>query len=202
MSRRSKGPHLWLRSERKNNGKLVSRANWIIIDGGKHIATGCSAGENTKAQQCLASYILDKYRPNRRLRDIDRIDVAEVLTIYDEDCRERQKNKPKFDERLVRLTKWWGGKTLASVTGETCRAYVKFRGSNGGARRDLEDLRAAINHHAKEGFHRGVVCVALPEKGPSRNRWLTRSEAAKLLLASTRNPNGTSRSAKGSENRD
>jgi hypothetical protein len=42
-------------------------------------------------------------------------------------------------------------------------------------------LRAAINHHAKEGFHRGVVRVVLPEKGPARDRWLTRSEAAKLL---------------------
>ena len=45
------------------------------------------------------------------------------------------------------------------------------------------DLRAAINHHAKKGFHRGVVRVVLPEKSPSRNRWLTRSEAAKLLGA-------------------
>src|ERR1700722_19505008 len=129
----------------------------------------------------LARYIIDKHRPNRRRRDIDEIDVADVLAIYDEDCRERQKNKPKFDERLVRLTKWWGGKKLASVTGETCRAYVKFRGSNGGARRDLEDLRAAINHHAKEGFHRGIVRVVLPEKGLPRERWPTRSEAAKLL---------------------
>jgi integrase len=51
----------------------------------------------------------------------------------------------------------------------------------GGARRDLEDLRAAINHHAKEGFHRGVVRVVLPEKGLPRERWLSRQEAAKLL---------------------
>ena len=181
MPRRSKGPHLWLRKERKKNGKLVARASWIIIDGGKHIATGCSARENTEAQECLGRYIIDKHRPNRRRRDIDEIDIADVLAIYDEDCGERQKNKPKYDERLIRLTKWWGGKTLASVTGESCRDYVKFRRSNGGSRRDLEDLRAAINYHAKQGFHRGVVCVVLPEKGLPRERWLTRSEAAKLL---------------------
>jgi hypothetical protein len=42
-------------------------------------------------------------------------------------------------------------------------------------------LRAAINHHAKEGLHRGIVRVALPPKGQPRMRWLTRSEAAKLL---------------------
>src|ERR1700676_3572772 len=44
-------------------------------------------------------------------------------------------------------------------------------------------LRAAINHHSREGLHRGLVRVALPEKGPGRDRWLTRSEAAALLWA-------------------
>ena len=61
------------------------------------------------------------------------------------------------------------------------RAYTQHRRSNGGARRDLEDLGAVINHHAKERFHRGIVRVVLPEKGLPRERWLTRSEAANLL---------------------
>ena len=70
---------------------------------------------------------------------------------------------------------------LSEVTGATCRAYVKHRGTNGGARRDLEDLRAAIGHHAREGLHRGVVRVALPPKGLPREEWLSRSDAAQLL---------------------
>ena len=70
---------------------------------------------------------------------------------------------------------------MCEVSGVTCRAYTKHRGNAGGSRRDLEDLRAAINHHAKEGFHRGIVRVVLPEKGLPRERWLSRSEAAKLL---------------------
>jgi hypothetical protein len=70
---------------------------------------------------------------------------------------------------------------LSAFTGASCRASAKSRGGPGGARRDLEDLRAAINHHAKEGLHRGEVRVVLPAKGAPRERWLTRSEAAKLL---------------------
>jgi integrase len=70
---------------------------------------------------------------------------------------------------------------LAEVTGEQCRAYQAARGNKGGARRDLEDLRAAINHHAKEGLHRGVVRVTLPPRGLPRDRWLTRREAAHLI---------------------
>jgi integrase len=63
----------------------------------------------------------------------------------------------------------------------TQQALSGWRGSTGGARRDLEDLRAAINHHAKEGFHRGIVRVLLPRRGEPRTRWLTRNEAARLL---------------------
>ena len=163
--------------------KIVARGKWIVVDGRQHIATGCFAGEDRKAQEFLAAYIAEKYSPTRRLKDIESIDVADVLAVYDEDCRERQANKAKFDERLARLTKWWGGKMLSDVNGTNCRAYTKSRGSDGGARRDLEDLRAAVNHHSKEGFHRGVVRVVLPEKGLPRERWLDRSEAAKLLWA-------------------
>jgi integrase len=183
MPRQSRGPRLWWRKERRKGRKVIARGTWLLIDGGQHHPTGCFAGEDRKAQEFLAAYIAEKYSPERRLKDIEAIDVADVLSVYDEDCRERQANKSKFDERLARLVKWWGGKMLSNVTGVNCRAYTKFRGSDGGARRDLEDLRAAINHHAKEGFHRGIVRVVLPEKGLARDRWLRRSEAARFLWA-------------------
>lgn len=197
MPRQAKGPRLWLRKERfdKATGKRISAAAWIIIDGAKHIATGCSEGEAEAAARALAEYNVARYRPPRRERDIEQIGIADVLMIYISDKREGQANKPKFDERMDRLNDWWGAKMLDEVNGETCRAYVKWRRDeqakrtrknnigSGGARRDLEDLRAAINHHAKEGLHRGIVRVSLPEKGEPRERWLSRAEAAKLLWA-------------------
>ena len=72
---------------------------------------------------------------------------------------------------------------LSQITAAECRGYVKHRGKVGGARADLETLRAAINHHAKENLHYGIVRITLPAKGPPRDRWLTRSEAAKLIWA-------------------
>lgn len=181
MPRRGRGPCLCWRHERRKGGNVIARATWIIIDGSKHIATGCFAGENSKALECLARYITEKYSPVRRERLIETIDVADVLNVYYDDTRARQANQSKLDERILRLASWWGGKTLADVNGESCRAYAAWRGSNGGARRDLEDLRAAINHHEKEGYHRGRVRVVLPEKGLPRERWLTRSEATLLV---------------------
>jgi integrase len=180
MPRRSKGIRLWLRPARRD-GQGLHRATWIIIDGKKHIATGCPANEVAAAEDRLANYIAAKYQPARKEQDIERIDIADVLSIYDEDCGSNQLNRANLDGRLARLNDFWGGRMLSEVTGATCREYTKWCGSTGGGRRDLEDLRAAINHHSKEGFHRGIVRVLLPERGASRTRWLTRREAAKLL---------------------
>lgn len=188
MPRPKKGPRLWFRPERfdKTTGKRVSAGAWLIIDGSKQIPTGCAFDEVSGAEERLAEYNLEKFRPPRVERDIEQITVAEVLTIYDDDCRDKQANKRTFDGRIERLNEWWGRKVLAEVNGQTCRAYAKHRGNPGGARRDLEDLRAAINHHQKEGLHRGIVRVSLPEKGAARERWLTRGEAARLVWAAWR----------------
>ena len=182
MPRRSKGPRLELRPERRDrDGNITHHATWRIRDGGRDLGTGCPEPHFAAAQQKLADYIAAKYQPQRKVRDIERIEVADVLLVYLTDRRERQQNKTQFDRRIARLNAWWGAKTLSEVTGDTCRAYCADRGNDGGARRDLEDLRAAINHHASEGLHRGEVRVALPPKGLPRDRWLTRDEAAQLL---------------------
>jgi integrase len=183
MPTATKRPRLWLRKARRGADRVTRRATWIILDGGKHIATGCLEGEAARADECLAAYIAEKHTPRRKEHDIGAIDIADVLSIYVNDLGDRQANYQKFLHRIDRLTDFWGGKMLDEVTGASCREYATQRGSDGGARRDLEDLRAAINHHAKEGFHRGMVRVVLPPKGLPRDRWLTRAEAAKLLWA-------------------
>jgi integrase len=83
--------------------------------------------------------------------------------------------------RIAFLLEWWGSKTLDQVTGENCRAYVKKRGIQYGSRRELEDLRAAVNHYIEEGLCDANIKVWLPEKSPPRERWLTRHEAAMLI---------------------
>ena len=103
-----------------------------------------------------------------------------MLSIYLTDVGEPG-DQFEIEARIDRLNEFWGGKKLSEVNAQTCAAYAKHRGNRGGARRDLETLRAAINHHAKEGFHRGVVRVSLPPKGEARDRWLTRKEAAALI---------------------
>jgi integrase len=188
MPRPSKGPYLYFRRARPKRGR---KAAWYIRDGKLFVATGCIGGTAEKgpsetALKALAEYIAAKYRPVRKTRDIEEIDVADVLAVYLEDCGDRQADRNKFEGRIRRLNAFFGGRTLSEISTALCKEYVLTRGTEGGARRDLEDLRAAIGHHASENLHRSIVKVWLPAKGGPRERWLTRSEAARLLWTSWR----------------
>jgi hypothetical protein len=196
MPRRSKGARLQLKAPRRDkSGEVTHRATWIIRDNGRDVGTGCAADEIAAAERKLEDYIASKYTPKRRVRHIDDIPVADVLSIYLDKYLEKLHDRfnvdsesedtipaiRKFKKRIERLNVWWGTKMLGEVNGEACRAYRKKRRNRGGARRDLEDLRAAIGHHAAEGYHREIVKISLPEKGEPRDKWLTRSDAAKLI---------------------
>ncbi len=188
MPRRSKGTRLWLRPERRNRstGRITHPATWVILDRSRHISTGCLAHETTAAQAKFAAYVAENHRPQNRERDIERIDIADVLSLY-ADARAGQVSRDdELFARLERLNNFWGNRKLAEVNGDTCRAYVAARESVSSARRDLEDLRAAINLHTREGRHRGKVHVVLPAKQTARTRWLTRSEVASLAWAAWR----------------
>jgi integrase len=184
MPRPGKGARLWLRPARRKSGRVIAKSVWIIRDGGRDYATGVIARSAEKrpppeAERALAEHIANKYRPQRTQRHLEEIDVA----IYLDDRADGQSNRPELERRIGRLNEFWGGRTLADVSAATCREYVTERGSAAGARRELEDLRAAINHHSRENLHAGLVRVTLPAKSSSRTRWLTRSEAARLLWA-------------------
>ena len=103
------------------------------------------------------------------------------------------------------LADFWQPYTLADVNGQRCREYVAWRikqtikcfkpektgravrhVTEATARRELEDLRSAINHHRTEGLCSEIVAVALPEKTVGRDVWLTRSQAARILWAAWR----------------
>jgi integrase len=188
MPRQSRGARLWLRAARRNAGRTEA-AVWIIREEGRQFSTGCGEGARSEAERRLAAHIESKYAPARRERRIAEIRVADVIAIYLADVAPGQAHPAKAGERAERLLDFFGGMTLDEINGASCRAYEAWRsgegrsnkGKGGGARRDLQDLAAAINHHAREGFHRGGVRVALPTRGEARQRWLSRDEFARLL---------------------
>jgi len=87
---------------------------------------------------------------------------------------------------LDRLTDFFGDMSVSEIRGKVCREYADDRGNDGGARRDLEVLRAAVNYYHGEYTLDMVPKITLPEKGTPRQRWLTRQEVAKLIRAARR----------------
>ncbi|GGH27803.1 hypothetical protein GCM10007036_36580 [Alsobacter metallidurans] len=192
MPRAKQPARLWLRPASKDRAAV-----WIIRDNGRMHSTGCSEAARAEAEKKLAGYIGGKHNPVAdQPAPASETAVLDVLSVYLDDVAPRQARPAKVAERIERLIDWWDGKTLANVSPASCREYAKraivtttptgkvvIRKGVGGARRDLEDLRAAINHHARRGLHSGFVSVELPAKGKARQRWLTRAEAARLIWA-------------------
>jgi integrase len=183
----SKGPRLWLQPERPRANGSVEASVWCILDdGGFKRSTGCGPEDRGSAEERLAEYLAEKRIRNRpRERGASEVDVADVLAIYAADVAPKHSRPRETAGRISRLLDWWGDKRLSDVTGATCRAYADYRACTG-ARRELEDLRAAIVYHRKEGLCREVVEVVLPPKSESRERWITRSEAARLVWTAWR----------------
>jgi integrase len=180
MPRHAKGPRLWLAPPRADG----TGAKWIIRDGTRQRGTGLGPGASEREKEdALKAYLTEKHTEAVSVgsREPAQILILDVLAKYVRD-------KERDYETLLRigaLRKFWGAKRLSEVTGDNCRAYAATR-TSGAARRELEDFRAAINHHRKEGLHDKIVSVVLPEPGAARERWLTRSEAAHLILTTWR----------------
>lgn len=86
----------------------------------------------------------------------------------------------------LRLNTYWGKKTVSEIVGAPCEEYADFSSTKSMARRDLEMLRAAVGHYKKRVGLDVTPTFTLPEKELPRTRWLTRSEAAKLLWTAYR----------------
>jgi hypothetical protein len=207
MPRPAKGARLWLEPEERDaSGKLVRRAAWVIRDGSRKVRTGCAGQDRASAERALAEYIGSKYQvPRERHRHPAEILVLDALNIYLADKAGKHARPEETKQRVLTLADFWQPYTLADVNGNRCREYVTWRVgqpwrsakpeqtgntarlvTEGAARRELEDLRSAINHHRREGLCSEVVSVALPAKSGSREAWLTRSQAARLIRAAWR----------------
>ncbi|KAA5604711.1 hypothetical protein F1188_14965 [Roseospira marina] len=87
------------------------------------------------------------------------------------------------------LLGFWGAKTVSQISGEMCRAYAAHRQRAAGTvHRELSVLSAAMGHAVKAERLDARRPMWMPAKGPGRERWLTRQEAAALLRAARTEP--------------
>lgn len=183
MPRPAKGARLWLRPAREGHAAV-----WIIKDGGYQRSTGYGPAGIGEAESALAQYISQKRDPRAvTARSApSQIPVADVITTYAREIAHTHARPAETQRRLSKLWDFFGSDTLGDVNGSRCRKYRAWRGRAQAARRELEDLRSAINHFFADELLAPKINIVLPDKAPRRERWLTRSEAAKLLWTAWR----------------
>ncbi len=175
MPRRLEGPRL--RLDRK-------RRQWFIRDGARFLRTGCAEHDRAGAESRLAQYLGQKHQPEIAASPL----IADVLLVYGREHLPHTRSARKASYNIASLAAWWGDKRISDITARNCRAYGEGR-TDSAARRDLEVLRAAIHYyHGEYGPLPSVPKLKLPPKSERRERWLTRSEAARFLKAARHVP--------------
>lgn len=181
MSRRNNGPRLhW----------LTKRQTWYIVwsENGRSKQHSTGTQIRGEAEIKLAEWLRGR-QLNNEPKEPRKILITDILTDYIDDRGARVKDSERLVYAIVPLIKFWQGKTVNDITRQSCDAYTNFRNRAAGTiRRELGTLRAAINHAVGERRLIIGVKVHLPPKPPSKERFLTKSEAALLLKASLKAP--------------
>src|SRR6202041_1201544 len=100
----------------------------------------------------LLAYLNLKVTPRARDRDPASVEIATVVAIYAEDMAHKHARPKETAARLERILDHFGTKRLNFLNKKTCEEYVAARGHSAAARRELEDLRAAVRYHWEAGL--------------------------------------------------
>jgi len=177
MPRRKQPSRLWLRPANRV---------WYVKDGDKRISTGCAEHDAEGAHRFLESYRAAQYQPPGAGR-ADQTTIADTLIVYMQERLDRLKGQDKTRSEIARLNAYMGNRPVSEIRGRLCREYARHRGTQSGARRDLETLRAAVRYYHAEYGLSVLPTITLPDKSLPRERWLTRHEIAALIRAARAN---------------
>lgn len=185
----------------------LDREVWSIVDGTYKRRLSHRLADRAAAEKDFAQYLIERDRRDaeslRIVPDADDatnsdprlVEVATVLGFYAQ-AKEGTPNAGLTGIHVSHLVRFWGGKRLIQIKGQTCRDYVTFRVGEGHqapgakkrkpispatARRELETLSAAIGLWHGEYTLTARPKVTLPEKSQPHPDWLTEVEYARLL---------------------
>ena len=196
MPQQRKAPRLYLKRRR-----LPRRHVWVIRDGEIEVGTGCGQHDTRAAEEALARYIAEKYKPPGALAASE-LFVDEIIAAYLNEYAKHSPSREFLTHTAAPVLEWWTGKKLSLVNGANCRKYVLWRTgqkhrrakarkpiSEQTARHDLKTLRSAIRwYHREYGPLPSVPTVTLPPKAAQRqDYWLTRDEVAARIHAARKN---------------
>lgn len=202
--RHSTGPQLYLRKPRRKGGKR----RWVIIDYDatgrrREIGTGAFERDRATAEKVYADHLAQKHVPKFGRGHPAEIMIADVLSFYAQHQADQGKRNDNTAHSLMMLGARTVGMTVDEITPMWCADYIEWRinqgdarGANmrggaviprqlktGTARNDLVVLDTAQRFAWKNRKLTQIVPIIKPKVPEPRSRFLTRSEAARLLAA-------------------
>lgn len=174
MPRRNTGPRLrW----------IDRRANFYIVwyERGRERLRATGETDQLRAEEALAAFIRQTQRPVGGPRPAHQVTLGEVLDYYGQNKARFVKDPERIAYAIDALLPYWASKTITDINDAACAEYVEQRNRAAGTtRRELTTLRAAVNY-AKGRIADDARPIWMPAKPLGKDRWLTRSEAARLL---------------------
>lgn len=180
---------------KKNRGEALEwrpeRNIWEIVwfHKGKRKRRSTGTDDREKADKALT-----EHKERARRRQTSRL-VDDALNDYQLEHAPHTERPEDIAHCVINLTPFFGDLSVPEVTKAKCQEYAVKRKtktdakgnvktiSDASIRKDLEILRAALNHDHAEGRCQKDFYVWMPEKPEPRAVWLTRKQAAALLRA-------------------
>ena len=187
---------------------------WYIrwSENGRSRERTTGTADRGEAEQIYARWLIERGRsPDEPTRTGPRypheIGIADILDIYGTEHAPNVVSSKRIGQAIIHLLDWWRDRRVDAIRPATCRQYVKHRTempryatrsyrrpkvtsniSITTAAKELGILRAALRYAEKNGHLIQTPFVEMPPPQPGRDRWVTRSEAARLLWESRREP--------------
>lgn len=158
----------------------------VWFENGRRRRRSTGTNDRRAAEAELGAFLRERELAERPAGPAEPSDylIASALDLYGTLHAPHTADPQRIAYALVPLLDYWGDKSVATITKQTCRGYATWRAkAPATARRELTTLRAALNFAHEEGRLTRVPHVELPEKPDGKDRWLTQHEAAKLLNA-------------------
>jgi integrase len=158
----------------------------VWYEGGRQRRKSTGTADRREAEARLAEFLRERELAQRPAGPAEpgSFLIASALDLYGTLHAPHTADPQRIAYAMVPLLNFWGDLKVDAITKQTCRQYATWRErAPATIRRELTTLRAALNFAFEEGRLTRVPHVELPEKPDGKDRWLTHTEAARLLNA-------------------
>lgn len=178
MPKKNPGPELEWRKERN-----VWEVIWYERGKRRRLTTGATNRDE-------ADRFLEKFKEKSKRRAVARL-IDDTLNDYQLEHAPHTAKPGDIAQCVLNLLPYFGDLAVEDITKAKCQEYTlqrRAKVSDATIRKDLEILRAALNHDWEEKRIESVPFIWMPPKPEPKDRWLTRKEAADLLRTARKGP--------------